>query len=79
MKNKEAYKNVSRRELMKDLKSEHHDHLIDGVVALFTNLIEYNGDELRAAMKGLGINEDTLIEIIAFRLPRILRQFIEKF
>lgn len=30
-------------------------------------------------MKGLGTNDDTLIEIISFRPPRILRQVIEKF
>ena len=50
---------------MKDLKRELHGHLEDGVIILFTDIIEYDADELRADMKGLGTNEDTLIEIIA--------------
>jgi annexin A7/11 len=76
---KEAYKSAYGRDLIKDLKSELHGHLEDGVVALFTDPIEYDADELRAAMKGLGTNEDTLIEIIASRPPHILRQVMLKF
>jgi hypothetical protein len=64
---------------MKDLKSELHGHLEDAVMALFTDPIEFDADELRAAMKGLGTNEDTLIEIIASRPPHILKLVIEKF
>jgi len=76
---KEAYKASYGRDLMKDLKSELHGHLEDAVLALFTDPIEYDADELRAAMKGLGTNEDTLIEIIASRPPHILRAIIAKF
>jgi hypothetical protein len=49
------------------------------MVALFTDPIEYDADELRKAMKGAGTDEDTLIEIIASRPPVILRQVKEKF
>ena len=49
------------------------------MIALFTDPIEYDADELRAAMKGLGTNEDTLIEIIASRQPNILRKVIQKY
>ena len=76
---KEAYKASFGRDLIKDLKSELHGHLEDGVVALFTDPIEYDADELRAAMKGLGTNEDTLIEIIASRPPHVLKAVIDKF
>ena len=76
---KEAYKASFGRDLIKDLKSELHGHLEDGVVALFTDPIEYDADELRAAMKGLGTNEDTLIEIIASRPPHVLKAIIAKF
>jgi len=48
------------------------------MIALFTNPIEYDADELRKAMKGIGTNENTLIEIIASRPPGILRQIIAK-
>ena len=76
---KEAYKASYGRDLMKDLKSELHGHLEDTILALFTDPIEYDADELRAAMKGLGTNEDTLIEIIASRPPHVLKAVIAKF
>ena len=76
---REAYKASYGRDLMKDLKSELHNHLEDAVIALYTDPIEYDADELRAAMKGLGTNEDTLIEIIASRPPHVLKAIIAKF
>ena len=42
------------------------------MIALFTEPIEYDADELRKGMKGMGTNEDTLIEIIASRQPHVL-------
>ena len=76
---REAYKAAYGRDLMKDLKSELHNHLEDAVLALYTDPIEYDADELRAAMKGLGTNEDTLIEIICSRPPHVLKAIIAKF
>ena len=76
---REAYKASYGRDLMKDLKSELHGHLEDGILALFTDPIEYDADELRKAMKGMGTNEDTLIEIIASRPPHMLKMIIQKF
>ena len=76
---KDAFKSTYGQDLIKELKSELHGHLEDAVVALFTDPIEYDADELRAAMKGLGTNEDTLIEIIASRPPNVLRLVIDKF
>ena len=76
---REAYKASYGKDLMKDLKSELHSHLEDGILALFTDPIEYDADELRGAMKGMGTNEDTLIEIIASRPPHVLKAIIAKF
>ena len=76
---KDAFKSTYGQDLIKELKSELHGHLEDAIVALFTDPIEYDADELRAAMKGLGTNEDTLIEIIASRPPNVLRLVIDKF
>jgi hypothetical protein len=76
---KQAYKSAFGRDLISDLKSELHGKFEDGMVALFTDPIEYDADELRKAMKGAGTDEDTLIEIIASRPPVILRQVKEKF
>ena len=53
------------------------------MVALFSELIEYDCDQLRGAMKGAGTNEDTLIEIIASRnlgqIVAIKKKYKEKF
>ena len=66
---KQAYKNVYGRDLIADLKSELHGKFEDAMVALFSDPVEYDCDQLRGAMKGVGTNEDTLIEIIASRTP----------
>ena len=69
---KAAYKATYGRDLIADLKSELHGKFEDAMVALFSEPIEYDADELRAAMKGAGTNEDTLIEIIASRQQHVL-------
>jgi len=70
---KAAYKAAFGRDLIEDLKSELHGKFEDAMIALFTEPIEYDADQLRAGMKGMGTNEDTLIEIIASRTPQVLR------
>ena len=62
-----AYKALYRRDLISDLKSELHGKSEEAMIALFTDPIEYDADELRKAMKGIRTNRDTLIEIIALR------------
>jgi annexin A7/11 len=76
-----AYKSFFGRDLIADLKSELHGKFEDAMVALFTEPIEYDADQLREAMKGLGTNEDTLIEIIASRStdPNRMRAIIQKY
>ena len=74
-----AYKASYGRDLISDLKSELHGKFEDAMIALFTDPIEYDADELRKAMKGLGTNEDTLIEIICSRPAPILSQIKAKF
>ena len=55
----------------------------DAILALFVPPIEYDVDQLYQAMKGLGTNEDTLIEIIAsrdeHRLNQIKARYKEKY
>ena len=76
---KDQYKASYGRDLIADLKSELHGKFEDAMIALFTDPIEYDADELRAAMKGLGTNEDTLIEIIASRSPAHLQAIKAKY
>ena len=76
---KGAYKATFGRDLIADLKSELHGKFEDAMVALFTEPIEYDADQLREGMKGLGTNEDTLIEIIASRSPAHLQAIKKKY
>ena len=49
---KQAYKSTYGRDLISDLKSELRGKFEDAMVALFTEPIEYDADQLREAMKG---------------------------
>ena len=49
------------------------------MIALFTDPIEYDADELRKAMKGIRTNRATLLEIIVLRPSSILSQIKAKF
>ena len=71
---KAQYKATFGRDLIADLKSELKGKLEDAFVALFTDPVEFDADSLRDAMKGMGTNEDTLIEIIASRSNQQLAQ-----
>ena len=75
----DAYKAYYGKDIREDLKSELHGNFKDTVIALFTDPIEYDADELRKAMKGAGTNEDTLIEIIGSRPPQVLLQIKKKY
>ena len=70
---KAQYKATYGRDLVEDLKKETHGKLEDAFVALFTEPVEYDAVSLREAMKGVGTNEDTLIEIITSRSPQQLQ------
>ena len=74
-----AYKALYGRDLIADLKSELNGKFEDAMIALFTEPIEYDVDQLREGMKGLGTNEDTLIEIISSRSPAQLRAISAKY
>ena len=76
---KESFKNQFNRDLIKDLKSELRGKLEDAMIALFTEPIEYDCDQLKKAMKGAGTNEDTLIEIIATRPNSHIQQIHKKY
>jgi len=83
MKIRNAYKILFGRDLMDDLKSETSGDYRKTILALFTDPIEYDVDSLYNAMKGLGTNEDTLIEILASRpgwyINKIKSKYKEKY
>ena len=76
---KDKYKQMFGRDLISDLKSELRGKLEDAMVALFTDPIEYDCDSLKRAMKGMGTDEDSLIEILVSRPVPVLEQIKKKY
>lgn len=75
----ESYKSFYGRDLISDLKKELSGHFEEVCIALFSNPIDYDCQNLRSAMKGLGTDEDTLIEIIATRPGYMIKQIVMKY
>ena len=73
------YKSSYGRDLVEDLKKELSGNFEDAVIALFYDPVEYDCYQLRKAMKGLGTDEDTLIEIIATRPNWMIKAISKKY
>ncbi|NXW11601.1 ANX12 protein, partial [Fregetta grallaria] len=71
---KAAYQQAKGKSLEEALKKVLKSHLEDVVVALLKTPAQFDAEELRASMKGLGTDEDTLIEILASRNNREIRE-----
>ncbi|TKS79082.1 Annexin A1 [Collichthys lucidus] len=67
---KEAYQQASGKPLETVLKSALKGDLEDVVLALLKTPAQYDAQQLKLAMKGLGTDEDALIEILASRTNR---------
>uniref|UniRef100_A0A8C4DTB9 Annexin n=1 Tax=Dicentrarchus labrax TaxID=13489 RepID=A0A8C4DTB9_DICLA len=67
---KEAYQQASGKSLESALKNALKGDLEDVVLALLKTPAQYDAQQLKLAMKGLGTDEDTLIEILASRNNR---------
>lgn len=74
-----TYKTMFGKDLITELKSETSGCFEDAIVALFETPIDYDCISLRTAMKGLGTNEDTLIEILCTRPRQVLVEIIKRF
>ncbi|KAL8203271.1 UNVERIFIED_CONTAM: Annexin A1 [Gekko kuhli] len=72
---KEAYQQSKGKPLEESLKKALKSHLEEVVLAMLKTPAQFDAEELRAAMKGLGTDEDTLIEIMATRTNREIRDF----
>ncbi|KAM6965201.1 annexin A1a [Aplochiton taeniatus] len=64
---KEAYQKASGKPLDSALKAALSGELEEVVLALLKTPAQYDAQQLKAAMKGLGTDEDILIEILASR------------
>ena len=76
---RESYKSSFGKDLVDDLKSEISGHFKDTLMAMYYHPIDYDCLSLRAAMKGLGTDEDTLIEIIATRPNYMIQKMLERY
>ena len=76
---KEAYSILYNSDLIKDLKKVLSGHFEDVVIALFYTPIDYDCYHLRKAMKGLGTDENALIEIICTRPPNIIERIKKRY
>ncbi|XP_061191538.1 annexin A4-like [Saccostrea echinata] len=64
---KKVYHALFGKELVKDLKSELGGNFEKVIMAMMIPPEEYDAAELKRAMKGIGTNEDVLIEIMCSR------------
>ncbi|XP_077200900.1 annexin A1 [Paroedura picta] len=76
---KEAYLKLKGKPLEESLKKALKSQLEDVVLALLKTPAQFDAEELRAAMKGLGTDEDTLIEILTTRNNREIREFTKAY
>ena len=80
---KNQYFQQNNKNLIDDLKKELSGNFQDAAIALFYTPLDYDCYQLYKAMKGLGTNEDTLIEIIATRsnerINQIKRRYLEMY
>ena len=71
------YKDLYNHDLLADFKNIFKDNFLKILMALFTEPIEYDVNELKEAINTK--NVDTLIEIIASRPQEILKQIKDKY
>lgn len=62
--------------MVEDIKSETSGHFCDTLKALLMAPPEYDAYQLRKAVKGLGTDEDVLIEILCTRSNAQLKEII---
>ncbi|XP_052806894.1 annexin A6-like [Mya arenaria] len=78
-----TYKTMFGKDLIEDVKGDLSGHFLDTIKALLMAPAEYDAYQLRKAMKGLGTDEDVLIEVLCTRsnaqLKEVIRVYKEKF
>ncbi|KAM3835709.1 annexin A7 isoform 2-T4 [Vipera latastei] len=74
---KSAFKTMYGKDLIKDLKSELSGNMEELILALFMPRTYYDAWSLRHAMKGVGTQENVLIEILCTRTNREIQEIVK--
>ena len=73
------YKAKFNRELLDDLKKYTSSDLSNLLISIYRDPVEYDAELLYRAMKGIGTDDDIVIEVISFRSFERLSQIKQKF
>ena len=79
LKIKEQYKKTYGEDLLDALKSEISSGFLDLMLALYTDIYEFDAEQCHKAIEGLGTTDDTLIEIIGTRPGWMLKKIKEEY
>lgn len=76
---RENYKSKFNKDLIEDIEKYTKSDLCTLLTSIYKDPVEYDADLLYKAMKGIGTNDDILIEVISFRSFSRLNKVKEKF
>ncbi len=79
LKIREKYISLYGKDLLEEFNSKLGGDFKDLMIGLYKSIYEFDSDELKSATKGLGTNEDTLIEIIGSRPNWFLKKVKETY
>ena len=71
---RDEYNSTQNSDLIEDLKSAYSGHFKDVLVGLFYSPLDYDCYQIRKAVKGLGTDEEALIEILTTRTSEKIEQ-----
>ena len=71
---KDEYNSTQNSDIIEDLKSAYSGHFKDVLVGLFYSPLDYDCYQIRKAVKGLGTDEEALIEILTTRTSEKIEQ-----
>lgn len=73
------YSTLYNVDIINDIEKNLSGNFRAAVMAMFETPIDYDCKQLRKAVKGIGTNEDTLIEILSTRSPEVIRQIKKRY
>ena len=76
---RENYKSKFNKDLIEDIEKYTKSDLCTLLTSIYKDPVEYDADLLYKAMKGIGTNDDILIEVISFRSFSRLNKIKEKY